>query len=55
MSTAGMIMYLFGIIGVIAAGSLDMANDRAVELLMTIVNRLLVAMEEQDVLALLPA
>ena len=49
------LLYFFGIIGVIAAGSLDMANDRAVELLLTIVKRLLVAMEDQDVLALLPA
>jgi hypothetical protein len=48
------LLYFFGIIGVIAAGSLDMANDRAVELLMTIVTRLLVAMEDQNVLALLP-
>ena len=46
-------LYFFAIIGVIAGGTLDMVNPRAVELFNSMVDRLLAAMDDHNILALL--
>jgi hypothetical protein len=48
------IFYFFAIIGVIAGGTLDMVNPRAVELFDSMVDRLLAAMADHNILSLLP-
>ena len=46
-------LYFFAIIGVIAGGTLDMVNPRAVELFDSMMDRLLAAMDDHNILALL--
>ena len=48
-----LMLYFFAIIGVIAGGTLDMVNPRAVELFDSMVDRLLASMADHDTLALL--